>query len=202
MSLLTATQLADAFNVSKGAVSQWFSSGKLDGCYDGDGRGRRYDLQKCADAMGKKIDAGQGMGNAAKTRKVAKALKEKTGVAPKESSRLPDNDPSRYEMARTLKAEEEARTLRRRNAEAEGQYVLTSEVSRNVAKLIGQEVAEFETVLREGARRIADLHGVDFKEVRKVLIDHFRAHRKVRAKLIRETAVEAELSEVENKENI
>lgn len=203
MSLVTATQLASEFGVSKGAVSQWVSGGKLEGCFDGRGRNRRFDIQKCAKALGKNIDPGQRMGNAAKTGCAAKSLsKEPRQPKLNESAPLPKENMTRYEFARTLKAEEEGRTLRRRNAEAEGLYVLASEASRQVSKQIGQEIAEFETVLRDGARKVADIHGIDFKEVRQVLIDQWREHRAVRAKKIKASTEDMELAETERAENI
>ncbi len=199
MSGINASQLASEFGVSKGAVSQWVSSGKLDGCFDGAGRQRRFDVSKCAVALNKNIDAGQRLGNAAKT---LKPTQQQSKPKLKESARIPADDPSVYEMARTQKAIEEARKLKRGNAEAEGLYVLASEVGRQVSKQIGQEVAEFETVMRDGARKVADQLGVDFKVVRKILVDQWRIHRKVRVKKLDAAAATAEMTDGERSENI
>lgn len=185
---LTGSELARKLGVSKGRISQYVSSGKLDGCFEGEGRQRRFDLERCAAALGKRLDQGQMMGNGASTR----AALEKIGadrVGPRKelpagATKLPEGDDGRYQLARTLKAEEEARRLRRQNAEDEGAFVLASEVRLQVQRQIGQEVAEFESVMRDAARTIADEFGVDFKSVKAVLIGAWRAHRKHRAEKI------------------
>lgn len=205
---LSATELAATLQVSKGRVSQYVAAGKLDGCFTGDGRARRFDLQAVCDALGRKLDFGQMMGNGAGTRRAMAAIRDDDDDSaappppakaerPRDGSELPQGDAGRYEMARAQKAEEEARRMRRQNLQDEGQYVLASEVERQVAKLIGQEVAEFEAVLRAGARAIADRMGVDFKIARQVLIETWRGHRSARAAQLGEAARTGEMSPAE-----
>jgi hypothetical protein len=200
MTLLNSGDLAKALNVSKGRVSQYVSEGKLSGCFTGAGRDRRFDLEKVAVALGRQLHPGQMMGNGAQTRAAIRTLgatsspgqrpslpidpsdDEDDGVAvgqgaPKESAALARQDPDRYELARIDKVEQEARKLRRMNAEAEGTYVLASEVERQVGQVLAQEIAEVEAVLRDGARRVADKLGVDFKAVLQIMMDQWRSHR-------------------------
>ncbi len=206
---LTTTELARELNLSKGRISQYVSSGVLDGCFEGSGRQRRFDLHKVARALGRKLDPGQMMGNGASTQEVLQGLDRAGTAAPKArghaggATELGEDDDDRYQLARTLKAEEEARRLRRQNAEAEGNFVLASEVRLQVQKQIGQEIAEFESVMREAARRLADeCPGVDFKQARAVLVDCWRAHRARRSAAVRQTADAGKLTETEKNEDI
>ena len=208
--MLSSSELAKTLGVSPGRVSQYVAAGSLEGCFSGSGRARRFDLDKVAVALGKKLDAGQMMGNGAQTRAVLKVLVaggpvqelaplKKVGSG---ATELDPKDDDRYEMARTQKAEEDVRRLRRINAEAEGRYVLASEVTQTVARLIGQEIAEVETVLRDGARKVADQLGVDFKLVRQILTTAWRDHRGTRVTQLDMQAAQSILTETEAAENV
>lgn len=219
MGTMTATELASELGVSKARVSQYVSGGKLDGCFFGDGRARRFDLDKVARALGRKLNPGQMLGNGAQTKTALQSLTLTQRTAPEDDEEdndevppqskaaqrdglLPIGDSARYEMARTQKAEEEARRLRRQNSEAEGAYVLASEVARQTAKLMAQETAEFESLLRDGARKVADRMGVDFKEVRQVLMETWRTHRHERTEHLGRVAGNQRLTPAEKDEDI
>jgi hypothetical protein len=213
MAHVNATELATTLNVTKARVSQYVSEGKLAGCYTGEGRARRFDLVACAKALGRNLDKGQMLGNGAETRKALADLAtgamagDRAPPPPAPPARRSDvemsqNDPDRYELARTQKAEEEARRLRRQNAEAEGTYALVSEVNRQVAQQMAQEIGEFEAVLRDGARQVADVLGVDFKTVRQILTDKWRGHRATRAAQLTAQAESMGLSPAEQAEDI
>jgi transcriptional regulator with XRE-family HTH domain len=195
--MLTASELAATLGVSKGRVSQYVSERKLDGCFDGEGRGRRFDLAKCAAALGRTLDPGQMMGNGASTRKALRGLAFEGGeaIAPpvpespgrsKMDGELPSGDAARYELARTQKAEEEVRRLRRDNELNEGTLVKASEVERQVARIVAQEIAEVETVLRDGARKVADRMG-----------ETWRAHREGRVAALSAEAEAAAMTDAE-----
>lgn len=183
--MLNATQLADRLGVSKARVSQYLSEGKLAGCFEGEGRGRRFDLTKVQAALQGRLDPGQMMGNGASTRRVLTDLSDQDATP--ETTRLrassrPDGvlsprDPDRYELARIQNAEEDARRKRRDNERDEGRWVLAEEVERSTGKLIAREIGQFETVIRDGARAIADRLGVDFREARQILMQTWRDHR-------------------------
>lgn len=207
MNSFTATQLASQLNLTKGRISQFVSAGKLDGCFVGAGRARRFDLTKVAEALGRTLDQGQMMGNGSATReKIDKISSEKTPKPDRKkgawATKLPDADVDRYQLARTLKAEEEARSMRRKNQKEEGNYVLASEVSLQTSRLVAQEIAEFEGILKDGARRIADDLEVDFKTARSILIDLWRAHRNKREEKLSAVASGAKLSVEEKQKNI
>lgn len=215
--MIRAAEVARQFGVTRGRVSQWVSEGKLDGCFQGGGTARRFDLAKCAAALGKKLEPGQMMGNGAETRKRISSLlnlqpADNDGddaaadpvptARPSQSrgsgaSELGREDPDRYELARIQKAEEEARRLRRQNAQEEGTFVLASEVARDVARRMAQEIAEVDTVLREAARRIADRMGVDYKAVRLVLMETWREHRATRSEALAADAGQATMAAAE-----
>ncbi len=67
---------------------------------------------------------------------------------------------------------------------------------------LNQLTAEVESVLREGARRVADDLGVDFREVRKILMDQWRGHRERRSGTLSREALEAGLSGTEREADI
>lgn len=210
MSQLTTTELAQRLTVSKGRVSQWVSEGKLDGCYQGDGRSRRFDLEKCATALGRVLDKGQMLGNGVQTRKAIRQIKAEAElpiapVAPdrtRRDGRLDDADPDRLELAKIATAEENLRRLRRDNELVEGHYVLAEEAQRQMTRLIAQEIAEIETVLRDAARVVADKLGVEFKVVRQLLVVTWREHRAGRVAVLTEAAEAAEMTEAETAADI
>jgi plasmid maintenance system antidote protein VapI len=213
MAHVNATELASTLNVTKARVSQYVSEGKLAGCYSGEGRARRFDLAACARALGRNLDKGQLMGNGAETRKALADLATKAmagdrpappsaPVPQKFDGALSPGDPTGYELARTEKAKQEARRLSRQNAEAEGAYALVSEVNRQVAQQMAQEIGEFEAVLRDGARQVADVLGVDFKTVRQILTDKWRGHRATRAAQLSAQAETMALSAAEKAKDI
>ena len=183
---LTGAELGREMGVDRSRVSQWVREGKLAGCYAGEGRARRFDLARCREALGRNLDRSQMLGNGAATKRAL----ERTGEEPRQeagreagagATGLPSRDPDRYELARTLKAEEEARRLRRQNLVEEKSFLLASETELEVRRLIGREVAEFETVIRDGARAVADRLGVDYREARAILLETWRAHRGARS---------------------
>ncbi|ETX26863.1 hypothetical protein [Roseivivax isoporae] len=195
---MNTTQLAEKLGLTKGRISQYVREGKLDGCYTGDGRQRSFDLDKVAARLGRRLDAGQMMGNGAETRRRLRDLDPEPAPVPEDPPARPDaelrkTDPDRYELARIHKAEEEARRLRRQNLEAEGTLVLADKVAQATARALAQEVAEFESVMRRAARGVADELGVDFKTVRRIMIESWRAHRGERAVALAAQAEEAHM---------
>jgi len=211
MNQLTTTELAQRLTVSKGRVSQWVSEGKLTGCYQGDGRSRRFDLEKCAAALGRVLDKGQMLGNGAETRRAIRQVKADAGQSTPSAATQPDQrrdglldrgDPDRLELAKIATAEENLRRIRRDNELAEGHYILAEEAERQMARLLSQEVAEVETVLRDAARKVADKLGVEFKAVRALLTETWRAHREGRSTALQSEADDAGLTEAEKSADI
>lgn len=199
MGMLSATELAAMLDLTKGRISQLVAEGKLDDCYVGTGRARRFDPVAVARALGRRIDPGQRLGNGAATQAAAARILHDQVPPPRSAPTAIDGD---YEQARTVKAQEEARRLRRLNAEAEGAFVLAEEAARQARRQIGQEIAEVQTFIRDAARVIADRHGVDFKTVRQCLVDQWRAHRGRRAEEAEERAANAEMTAAELEQDI
>lgn len=208
MAALRAVEVAARLGLTRARISQLLAEGRLEGTYQGEGRERRYDLASVAERLNVELHPGQALGNGRETKRaVADILAGRVDPgpepeAPRESAELPRGDLDRYELARVQKVEEEARRLRRQNAEAEGKMVLASSVALQVQRQIGQEVAEFETVLRDAARIAADRLEIDFKVLRQILTDEWRAHRARRTKALVETADAAELTEAEAEADI
>lgn len=211
MSQLNATELAARLGLSKARISQYVAEGKLEGCFTGDGRSRRFDLGRVATALGQRLDLGQMLGNGAETRRALKDVATEPALplippAPRKSATpLPADvieEPSRYDLARIQIAEEDARRKRRDNERDEGRWVLAEEVARESAKQLGQELAKFEIALRDGARDVADQFGIDFREVRQVLMRQWRAHRGARAQALAQDAEACQTSEAEKEADI
>ena len=210
---MTGAELARVLGLTRGRISQLTTDGTLTGCYSGEGRLRRYDLTKVAEVLNRQLDPGQMLGNGRKTSMRIEAIlngesmangHDQPEAAPplKPDTELPHSDAGRYELARTMKAEEDARRARLSNAQLEGTVVLASSVDQVTRRRLGQEIAEFETVLREGARRIADEMGVDFRAARQILTEAWRAHRGTRTEALREDADAAQPSAEEDSADI
>lgn len=211
--MITASELARTLGISRQRVRQYVQAGKLDGCFSGDGSLRRFDLAKSAEALGKRLDPGQLMGNGAATKAVLNKIQTKDSLPAKpltepklnseqgsEPTSVPD--PESYESWRTEKAKEETRRLRRQNAEAEGHYVLASAVAQATAKLISREISEFQMALDRGARIAADKLGVDYRTLRMIMRDSLRDHRTDRAVDLHVEAENSTMSEMEQAEDI
>lgn len=205
MQTVNAAELAGILNLSKGRVSQLAKEGRLDGCYTGDGRSRRYDPALVAQKLKGSLDQAQLLGNGASTRRAIGAIltAEAPSVQiPKTAGRrtdgaLPPDDDDSYEMQRKAKLAEEVRRLRRQNELDEGTLVLTSEVDRQVARVLRQELAEIEEMLRTGARAVADKLGVDFRAVRQILLDTWRAKRGDRSAALADLADAGAMTDAE-----
>ena len=212
--MLRATDLARELNLSKGRISQLVAKGALTGCYDGEGVGRRFDLEKCVQALGRRLDAAQMLGNGAGTRRVLNRLgqEQAEGQAAEASSPataskrkpdvLPAADLDRYELARAAKAEEDLRAMRLKNGRDEGLFVLASEVERQMGRVMAQELGEIDAFLKEAARKVADQMQVDFKLAKKILMDAWRGHRAERSGQLAQAVETAALSEPEKAEQI
>jgi hypothetical protein len=211
MQTLNATELAAALNLSKGRISQLVSDGRLDGCYTGDGRARRFDPALVAQKLKGTLDQGQMLGNGASTSKAiasvlageaAEAPQTKASASKPSDGALADDDSDGYRMARQAKLSEEVRRIRRQNELDEGTMVLVSEVERQVGKVLRQEIAQVEEALRTGARAVADKLGVDFRAVRQILLEVWRAQRQDRSGVLAEQAEAAEMTEAERAADI
>lgn len=202
MTGLTTTQIAAHLTVTKGRISQLVKDGTLDGCYTGQGRGRRFDPAKVAERLQRKLDPGQMMGNGSGTKKRIKSILGEQDQSGDQATSSPEAGHSRYELARIKNAEEDLKRKQRETAAAEGTMVLVSEVQQQIAKIVGQEVAEFDSVLRDAAAVLAETHGLDVREVKQVLIDEWRSHRAKRRDTLHALATEAGFSEAEREADI
>lgn len=212
MSGLTTREVAERLGVTPARISQLKTSGQLDGTWSGEGRAIRYDLAAVAARLNRTLDPGQMLGNGRGTKDALRGLlsgdapddapRPATPPAYRDGAALAPGDLDRYELARVQKAEEEARRLRRQNQEAEGTLVLASSVALQVGRQIGQEIAEFETVLREGARLAADRLGVDYRTLRQILIEAWREHRSRRTEALAAAADAATLTPAEAEADI
>lgn len=210
MADINATQLASKLDLSTARISQLVSEGKLEGCYVGSGRARRFDLGRVAEALGKRLDLGQMSGNGRGTRRALRSLADEAPPAegsaaaasapPRQRNTdgaMDPRDPDRLELATILIKEEEARRRRRDNAKDEGVWVLAEEVERQTARALSQEIGRFELALRDGARALADRMGVDYRTVRAVLMETWREHRGARSTQLASDAGDARMSDAE-----
>lgn len=207
--MITASELAKTLGISRQRVHQLVQAGKLDGCFSGDGSMRRFDLAKSADALGKRLDPGQLMGNGAATKAAIRdlatasltSLPDEPG-APSEARAANSMDPDSYEAVRIQKTKAEARRLSRQNAEAEGHYVLASAAAQATARLVAHEISKFQMALDRGSRIAADKLGLDYKSLRTIMREALRDHRTERSLALEEEAAIAEMTEIEKAEDI
>ena len=108
---------------------------------------------------------------------------------------------ARYDAARTMRLEEQARAARLANEQITGTLLVADEVTRQVAEQIGQEIAAFDLVLRRGAEQVAARLNVPAKEVRAILAEAFRDHRARRAEAASTRAALSAPSPRERKED-
>lgn len=201
---MNTTELAKELGLSKGRISQYVSEGKLDGCFTGAGRARRFNVDRVRAVLEQRLDPGQMLGNGAETKRKLRDADpvpdpaEDSGTLPKRDGQLSRTDPDRYELARIQKVEEEARRLRRQNMLEEGSVVLAEKAAREATRALSRELAQVEDFLRRAARAIADELGVDFKEARKLVIDLWREHRGARADAMAEEAAVATMDAEED----
>lgn len=202
---MNATELAQHLGVSKARVSQYVSQGLLSGCFKGDGRARQFDLGRVQAALGRRLDPGQMMGNGAQTKQALKSgLPKDILVRPtprQTDGVLGAGDLDRYELARIQSAEEDARRKRRDNEKDEGRWVLADEAQRQAARALAQEIAQFETLIREAGRAVADEFGLDFRSVRKLLMDEWRRYRADRAEALGSAAASTAMTDGEREAN-
>jgi hypothetical protein len=217
MNTVNATELARQLNVSKARVSQYVAEGKLDGCFTGEKGARRFDLTAVLQRLNRTLDAGQMLGNGATTKKAIRALMVEgvdldgddapaaavpKSVVAKTDGSLPEGGTDHYEMARTLKVQQEARRLLMENELRNGTLVVASEAARQAQRMLGQEIAQFEQFLREAARQQADKLGHDYKALRQVLMQAWRSHRAARTEQLQAEAEVASLTEAETEAQI
>lgn len=211
---VNTTRLAEILDLTKGRISQLVADGTLKGCFTGEGRARRFDIGAAAEAMGRKLDPGQRLGNGAAAAAAAARIAAETrseqrpgkpdapARTPLEGGELTERDDDRYKLARTQKAEEETRKLRRQNAESEGQYVLAETAGREAAKLIAAEISGVEAMIRDAARAVADEFKVDFKTARSIMLKTWRKHRESRSGALDAAAASARLTTAERADDI
>jgi len=199
----TATEISKALSLSKPRISQLTSDGTLDGCFVGTGRGRRYDLQKVAERLDHKLDPGQSLGHGAARKKATRDLRQDDSPRDNgETDQPPSQTDDRYQNARITALEERNREQQRKNALADGTYVLASEVAREVQTQMAAEIAAIDSMLGDAARAVADEFQINAGEVRKVLRDTWRLHRQRRERIKGEQSDAAQLTEDEQEANI
>lgn len=210
MQTVNAAELAKQLNLTPGRISQLAKEGRLDGCYTGDGRSRRYDPALVAKKLRGTLDPGQGLGNGAKTREAIGHIlnggqieaPQAPKAPPRTDSRSPDGDDDTYKLQREALLAEQVRRARRQNELEEGTLVLASEVERQVARVLRQEIAEVEEMLRTAARAIADRLGVDFRATKQILTETWRNQRQTRSGALEEQAAVATMTEAEKEQDI
>ncbi len=199
MTDLTRAALAQELGLTPARISQLLTAGTLEGCYRGDGRQRRYDLEKVRIAYLNRTDPGQMLGNGAAT--VARIEAGDIGEIGELDALSPDTSAVAIATrSKAISAREQARRDMRRSAEEEGRYVLAREVDREVAGQISRLAGEVDSiVIRDGARAIADELGADYGKARQILRRIWRDHRRRASAKASSQSQEAALS-VEEKE--
>ncbi|MFN3646249.1 MAG: excisionase family DNA-binding protein [Gemmobacter sp.] len=180
---LSTTDLAAELGVSKGRVSQWVSEGKLRGTFTGDGRARRFDLAAVQVALNRSLDVAQALGNGRQTLERIGAISAPPPPADDadDTAGMDADIKRRYDIARAMRIEEQARAARYDNDQREATLVLASEVQAQVLAQIGQELAQIDGFLRQVSVELAEALGAQRQQVRAILNAAWRRHRGERA---------------------
>lgn len=180
---LNTTELAARLGVSKGRVSQWVTEGKLRGAFTGDGRNRRFDLDKVNIALGRTLDVAQGLGNGRKTLTAIGAIEAPPPAddADDDTTGMDVDVKRQYDIARAMQKTEQARAARYENDQRDGTLVLASEVQAQVLAQIGQELAQIDSFIRQASATLAEALGAQRQQVRAILLAEWRRHRGERA---------------------
>ena len=156
------------------------AEGKLEGCYAGAGRARRFDSMAAARQLDVKLDRGQAIGHGATAAQARRSLLHLGGSAEAEPAPQPavpvDPDADRYKKARAEIAEADARLRRLKIAAETGRWVLASEVDRAASAALTAELGQMGSMLRDGARAAADRTGAEYREIKAALFEVWRAH--------------------------
>lgn len=173
-----ASDLAAALGITKGRVSQLVAEGRLDGCFTGEGRDRRFDLERAAQALDRRLDPSQTLGNGAAAFAARRAvLGEGPEPAPEPTPRA-DDPLTRLAAARAENAELDARRKRREEMLAAGRYVLADEVARAQAAAVARALDALERHHLEAVRRLAEAAGHDIRTALAEARDAWRDQRR------------------------
>ena len=80
--------------------------------------------------------------------------------------------------------------------------VLVSEVQHQIGRLMSQEIAEFEAVMREASIVLSDTYGIEARAIRQVLVDEWRKHRAARRDALQDVAQDGQLTDAERAADI
>lgn len=159
---VTATELARAIGVTPGRVSQLVKSGRLNGCFEGDGKRRRFDAARVAERLHAVLHAGQqtGEGMAATSAREALLLAARPAPVQAEPPQI-KSDAARLTRARADEAEYRASQARRQMQLDEGRYLLAAEVARATTAATRQLLDDIERWLLDQTRARARAAGAD-----------------------------------------
>lgn len=195
----TRSELAGALGLSRPRISQLVGAGTLNGCFQGDGRARRFDLRAVAERLSRELHPGQRLGNGSRSDQAGRAILDSESCDQprrplQQDDEMPttEDDPARYRVARIQKLESEARRLQRQEALDSGTAVLRSSVETEMARVVQSEMAALDAAIREMATTIAAQLHVDAAAVRAILREELRAYRQRRAGELAAAAVGAE----------
>lgn len=177
---LTRSELAAALGVDPTRISQLVTDGRLQGCYRGEGRARRFNLEKTAAVLNVRLDTSQQTGNGvhqlARRNMIGAASGQQFGLPrPTHSAgpygaladmdeKLeiePGGDAKAIVAAKRLAIELDVRRKLREEQLQTGRYVLAEEAERATRAAVAETIAAAERFLVAEARRTAQTVGAD-----------------------------------------
>lgn len=122
---VSAAELARLLGVTSPRVSQYVKEGKLDGCFSGEGRARRFEFEACVLALRARLDPDQFLANGSRTLARIDLLAGKTGL-PVPAVDQTHNAFQHLEDLRQQKVIEDLRSRQIQNQREQNRYVYLS----------------------------------------------------------------------------
>ena len=144
---VSAAELARLLGVSAARVSQYVKEKKLDGCFTGDGRARRFDFEASVAALRARLDPDQVLANGRRTQARIDLLAVSSGFS------VPHVDQGRdafqhLEDLRQQKVIEDLRARQIQNQREEQRWVYAPAVEGAVQEILAAERQEMVAFLR------------------------------------------------------
>lgn len=181
--VVTKAEFAALTNLSRARVTQLVGEGKLDGCLVGEGRKAMIDVAKAMDALKIRRDAGQMLGNGAKTRTDLPSA----GREPPARSEADVLD-LRLKQERLAQAEATNRKLREEERARRGIYCLADDARLAGARTAAKILQMVEGGMADTAAKLAAQHKLPPRDVVHFMRAEFRRLRAAIAENLGEAA--------------
>lgn len=176
--IVTKQEFAQRKGRAPSAISNWIAAGKISkAALVGDGVRARIWVEQAEADLAVSLDPAQQAAQDVPATLPTTPTAPEASLQPRLTS-TDDEDLRRRRKADADRAEHEAEQARRRLAIDEGRYILADEAARTWGRELARLMSDIETFLFSTlARKIADRHGIDWKELAVQMRESFREFR-------------------------